>query len=144
MQYGRAGAHGGRTARGRGEGDAHACDVGLVCAALALSGCTLLDGLGLKEPQIVPPPAATETTAAPDAGSAAGEMVVVPDVLGKYYDEAAKILTDAGLEPVDVPVHGPIDEDAGEIGQTYRQTPKAGESVPAGTKVELRSWWESQ
>jgi hypothetical protein len=120
---------------------------GLVCATLALSGCWLSGRLDTKDIQVVPP--RPETTATPDAGAAAGsevatELVTVPNVIGKYYDEGAKILDDAGLWPVDVSVYGPVDEDAGEIGKTYRQTPKAGEQVPAGTKVELRSWYESQ
>lgn len=72
------------------------------------------------------------------------EMVTVPDVLGSYYGDASARIEEAGLVPVDVSVHGPIDEDAGEIGRVYRATPAAGEKVPKGTTVELRSWWESQ
>lgn len=77
-------------------------------------------------------------------GSTAGQMVVVPDVRGKNIGEATDLITDAGLQAVDVPIHGPIDADAGEPGIVYRETPAAGASVPAGTKIELRSWWESQ
>jgi beta-lactam-binding protein with PASTA domain len=122
---------------------------GLVCAALALSGCWLSGRLDTKDIQIVPPRPEAEVTATPggatDTDIVIGtELVTVPDVLGKYYDEAATALTAAGLEAVEVSVHGPIDEDAGEIGLIYRQTPKAGEKVPKGTKVELRYWWESQ
>jgi hypothetical protein len=123
--------------------------VGLLCAAMALSGCWLVFGPGEKDIQIVPPRPEAEVTATPggatDTDIVIGtELVAVPDVLGKYYDEAATALTAAGLEAVEVSVHGPIDEDAGEIGLIYRQTPKAGEKVPKGTKVELRYWWESQ
>ena len=88
----------------------------------------------------------TKRSTGPDREATATivEMTEVPDVLGLYYDEAAKVITAAGLEPVDVSIHGPIDDDAGEIGKIYRQTPKAGERVTKGSKVELRSWWESQ
>jgi hypothetical protein len=120
---------------------------GLVCVALTLSGCPPpVRGTGSTGQEPTGTTSSGEVTTAPDTGTGTGaaELVTVPDVLGKYYDEAAKILTDAGLEPVDVPIHGPIEEDAGEIGLTYRQTPNAGEQVAPGTKVELRSWWESQ
>ncbi len=70
--------------------------------------------------------------------------VTVPGVLGMWPDEAAVVLEDAGLVAEMVDVHGPIDPDAGDIGVVYRQTPAAGEQVPAGTSVEIRSWWESQ
>jgi hypothetical protein len=124
--------------------------VALALSAAAVSGCCGIPGVTLPSK----PPATNGPTeegpplegtgsdvTEPPAESAS---VVVPDVLGKYYDEAAAAITAAGLNPVDVSIHGPIDEDAGDIGTIYRQTPKAGESVPAGTKVELRSWWESQ
>ncbi|MBN2848962.1 MAG: PASTA domain-containing protein [Coriobacteriia bacterium] len=70
--------------------------------------------------------------------------VIVPPVLGLWPDEAAEILEAAGLGVEEVDVHGPIDPDADEIGRVYRQTPAAGAEVPAGTVIEIRSWWESQ
>lgn len=82
--------------------------------------------------------------AAAGGGSTTGQTVVVPEVRGRYYDDAAAIINAAGLQAVDISIHGPIDSDAGEPGIIYRQTPATGASVPAGTKVELRSWWESQ
>ena len=95
-----------------------------------------------EEPSPTVPPSGEES---PAPGSSEGSpTAVVPNVLGTYYDQAAQVLMDAGFQPVDVPVHGPIDEDAGEPGKIYRQTPNAGQTLPIGTKVELRSWWESQ
>jgi hypothetical protein len=112
--------------------------------ALGVAGCT--PGVSMNTAPVDGGPATPANAAQPIAPppTAASESVTVPDVLGKYYDEAAKTITAAGLEPVDISIHGPIDEDAGEIGTIYRQTPKAGEAVAPGTKVELRSWWESQ
>jgi|GEM_PF-4501305 len=80
-----------------------------------------------------------DTDADADAGT-----VIVPPVLGMWPDEAAEILEAAGLTAEEIDVHGPIDPDAGNIGVVYRQTPAAGAEVPAGTVVEIRSWWESQ
>ena len=80
-----------------------------------------------------------DTDADADAGT-----VIVPPVLGLWPDEAAEILEAAGLTAEEIDVHGPIDPDAGDIGVVYRQTPAAGAEVPAGTVVEIRSWWESQ
>jgi hypothetical protein len=130
----------------------HECDSGrdATCGSVRSGGCGRCWPIANPTTgDVAPPP--TEATVTPDAGTGTGtgtgtevKTIVVPDVLGKYYVDAAQLITDAGLEPVDVSIHGPIDEDAGDIGTIYRQTPKAGESVPAGTKVELRSWWESQ
>lgn len=73
------------------------------------------------------------------------ELVTVPEVIGMYPSEAAEALEAAGLQAKEVDIHGPVDDDAGnaEIGQVYRQTPAAGERVPAGTVIEIRSWWEA-
>ncbi len=73
------------------------------------------------------------------------EMVKVPNVLGMYSDDAAAKLRSVGLKVKDVSIHGPLDSDAfsQDIGEVYRQTPKAGSTVPRGTTVEIRSWWEA-
>ena len=70
--------------------------------------------------------------------------VSVPSVLGLWPDDAAAQLQAAGLTVREVDVHGPVDPDAGDFGRVYRQTPGAGVSVPRGTVVEIRYWWESQ
>jgi len=73
------------------------------------------------------------------------QLVKVPRVIGMYPDDAAGVLSAAGLKMKEVSIHGPIDSDAGnaQIGQVYRQTPKAGSYVPKGTTITVRSWWES-
>jgi hypothetical protein len=116
-----------------------------LCAVVVagVSGCGML-GIGPPPPaKDGAAPEVTTSTPLPPPQPAAAD-VTVPSVLGKYYDDAAQAITDAGLTPVDMSVYGPTDEDAGEIGLIYRQTPKAGEKVAPGTKVELRSWWETQ
>jgi serine/threonine-protein kinase len=72
------------------------------------------------------------------------ELVKVPKVIGMYPDDAAKVLRAAGLRVKNVSIHGPIEPDAGnaDIGEVYRQTPKAGSMVPKGTVITIRSWWE--
>jgi beta-lactam-binding protein with PASTA domain len=62
-----------------------------------------------------------------------------------YPEDAEAVLLEVGLVIHAIDIHGPVDEDAGnaEIGQIYRQTPAAGEMVPEGTVIEVRSWWES-
>jgi hypothetical protein len=119
-----------------------------LCAVVVagVSGCSLFARGGTTTTPAVQDGAASEVTTStplPPPQPAAAD-VTVPSVLGKYYDDAAQAITDAGLTPVDMSVYGPTDEDAGEIGLIYRQTPKAGEKVAPGTKVELRSWWETQ
>jgi hypothetical protein len=117
-----------------------------LAAAIALTGCWApgtpengsTPGGGVKST----PTAETSTPITPPPTTI--KTIVVPDVLGMYYDDAAAALKDVGLEPVEMSIHGPIDEDAGDIGGIYRQTPKAGEAVAPGTAVELRYWWESQ
>lgn len=114
----------------------------LVLVASGLAGCDLTgvkSGSGTSATPASPAPTGTGS-----GDAAAVEQIAVPDVLGKYYDDAAAAIRYAGLAPVDISVHGPIDDDAGEMGLIYRQTPNAGEKVARGTKVELRSWWESQ
>jgi hypothetical protein len=116
-----------------------------VAAAIALTGCcsTVVpeDGVSGGDGAATSTVEATQPVTPPPATA---KTVIVPDVLGMYYDDAAAALKEVGLEPVEMSIHGPIDEDAGEIGGIYRQTPKAGESVPPGTAIELRYWWESQ
>jgi eukaryotic-like serine/threonine-protein kinase len=77
--------------------------------------------------------------------SSGPDLVKVPKVIGMYPDDAAKVLRAAGLRVKEVSIHGPIDSDAGnaDIGQVYRQTPKAGSYVPKGTVISIRSWWEA-
>lgn len=112
-----------------------------VAAVVALAGCTPRPAVNEASGGDAAP---AETTQAVPLPPAKVETVIVPDVLGMYYDDAAAAIKAAGLEPVEMSVHGPTDEDAGEIGGIYRETPKAGEAVAPGTKVELRYWWESQ
>jgi hypothetical protein len=81
----------------------------------------------------------------PDATLApTGPSVTVPDVSGLYPDEARTALEEAGLRVQVDNVYGPTDEDAGEIGFVYRQSPEPGARVPQGTVVRLRAWFETQ
>lgn len=116
-----------------------------VAASIALTGCWApgAPGGGATPGGVNATPTA-EASAPITPPPTTAKTVVVPDVLGMYYDDAAAALKEVGLEPVEMSIHGPIDEDAGDIGGIYRQTPKAGEAVAPGTAVELRYWWESQ
>lgn len=67
--------------------------------------------------------------------------VIVPMIDGNCKDPDAEIIA-AGLKPKRIDIFGPVDEDAAGIGCAYRQTPKAGESVPKGSTLEYRSWYE--
>jgi hypothetical protein len=90
-------------------------------------------------------PADPETPEVPDDPDAPeDDTVAVPDVIGMWPNDAGAALRAAGLIPSEVSVHGPMDEDAGDIGVVYRQTPAAGSQVAEGTTVEIRYWWESQ
>ena len=68
-------------------------------------------------------------------------IVTVPAIDGRC-DDVDNIVKAAGLEPKRVDVHGPDDKDAAGIGCAYRQDPKAGESVPKGSTLTYRSWFE--
>jgi beta-lactam-binding protein with PASTA domain len=72
------------------------------------------------------------------------KQIAVPDVVGKMSDKAVAALESAGLQAVEKTIYGPTDEDAGEPGVVYRQTPKAGTLVAPGSKVEVRYWYETQ
>jgi hypothetical protein len=72
-----------------------------------------------------------------------GPAVLVPDVTGLYPDEAEQALDEAGLRAQVDMVYGPVDEDAGEIGEVYRQSPEPGARVPQGTVIRLRAWFET-
>lgn len=111
-------------------------------AALTLGGCyTTIREIPSTPP--TQPPAATEATTVP-LPPGPTEMVVVPDVVGKYADAATAELEAAGLQANEVSTHGPQDPDAGEPGAVYRQKPAAGAEAVKGTSVEIRTWWESQ
>ena len=117
----------------------------LVSSAATLSGCSLIANPGGTRGRTTGPGTdAGDPLIQPDEDGPDLRTVVVPNVVGMYYDEAATTLQDAGLTPVEMAVHGPIDEDAGEVGLIYRQTPAAGETVGQGAEIELRYWWESQ
>lgn len=121
-------------------------------AAFGLSGCCPWLPSGGRNGTVIDEPdrdldqdeGTNEGSGDERSGGFTDDAVLVPDVLGEYYDDAAARLEAEGLEAVEVSVHGPIDEDAGEIGLIYRQTPGAGSAVEPGSKVELRYWWESQ
>ena len=125
-----------------------------LAAALCVALLTVLPGCcpflttgqretdGPREPVEETVPVEPEETVT--EGGVTDDISIVPDVLGLYYEDAAAKIEAAGLTPVEVSIHGPIDEDAGEIGKIYRQTPAAGQKVAPGSNVELRSWWESQ
>ena len=125
----------------RGIGVAALC----IAAALALAGCwdtgTPTNTTSTGGNTVTPTTEATQPVTPPPAKV---EDVKVPDVRGQYYEDAASILKTAGFEAFETSIHGPIDEDAGEPGVVYRQTPAAGSMAQPGTKVELRTWWESQ
>lgn len=116
-----------------------------LAAALALAGCweTGTPGSGASGGDGTTTPAA-EATQPVTPPPAKVEDVKVPDVRGQYYEDAASILDAAGFEAFETSIHGPVDEDAGEPGVVYRQTPATGSLAQPGTKVELRTWWESQ
>ncbi|MDO8963417.1 MAG: PASTA domain-containing protein [Coriobacteriia bacterium] len=68
-------------------------------------------------------------------------LVRVPAINGLMSPDG--IIKKAGLVPVGIAIHGPIDADAPDIGRAYRQSPKAGTMVPKGSKVTYRYWWEA-
>ncbi|MBB1074780.1 hypothetical protein HUU62_10195 [Rhodoferax sp. 4810] len=72
----------------------------------------------------------------------ADDTVVVPKINGECGD-VDQLIKRAGLRPKAIDIHGPIDEDAGDIGCAYRQRPKAGTRVKKGSTVTYRSWWEA-
>lgn len=126
----------------------------LAIAALALllvTGCTQAppqpeeEGPPLEQPAAEPTTTGTPTTGDDTQVEPADALVAVPDVIGMYPEDAEAELVGVGLAIKAIDIHGPLDEDAGnaEIGQIYRQTPAAGEMVPEGTVIEVRSWWEA-
>jgi beta-lactam-binding protein with PASTA domain len=70
-------------------------------------------------------------------------LVTVPDIEGLGATQAEAVLRSVGLVPADIPVHGPIDEDAADIALAYRQSPRPGSTVSRGSKVSFRWWWEA-
>jgi hypothetical protein len=74
----------------------------------------------------------------------AGAVVEMPHVLGLPPADAEHVLLGAGLRPQLDLVHGPGDEDAGEMGVIYRQTPEPGGAVERGAIVRIRAWFEAQ
>lgn len=124
--------------------------IALLALAL-LAGCTESppqpeeEGPPLEQPAAEPTATGTPTTAPDEQSEPTAGLVAVPDVVGMYPSDAEEVLLDVGLVIHAIDIHGPVDEDAGnaEIGQVYRQTPAAGEMVPEGTVIEVRSWWES-
>jgi len=69
-------------------------------------------------------------------------MVSVPNIECKDKAEADRIIRAAGLHPVSIAVHGPVDPDTCGAYQAYRQEPRPGMIVRRGTKVTYRFWWE--
>ena len=63
-----------------------------------------------------------------------GEVTVLPKVVGKPVDEALRVLTDAGYEPIKYETQ--YDEKAKE-GTIIRQTPEGGDETKPGRKVYL-------
>jgi len=63
-----------------------------------------------------------------------GEVTVLPKVVGKPVDDAMKILSDAGYEPIKYETQ--FDEKAKE-GTIIRQTPEGGDETKPGRKVYL-------
>lgn len=70
--------------------------------------------------------------------------VRVPDVRHMTLKEAGSALRAAGLEPKERLVHGPIEPNAGPMGEVYAQEPAAGRKVARGSKVTISSWWERE
>lgn len=68
--------------------------------------------------------------------------VIAPMINGNC-ENPDEVIIAAGLKPKRIDIHGPEDEDADRIGCAYRQTPKAGESVPKGSTLEYRAWFEA-
>ena len=69
------------------------------------------------------------------------ELVTVPNIYGMLDPDG--LLRSRGLVPKGIAIHGPIEPDAADIGQAYRQSPKAGSQVPRGTTVTYHFWWEA-
>ena len=69
-------------------------------------------------------------------------MVSVPDVEG--LADAEGLIRAAGLRPLVISVHGPVDPDAAGIGKAYRQRPRPGTILKRGSEVAYRIWGESQ
>lgn len=68
--------------------------------------------------------------------------VVTPDVNGIAFPDS--IIRNAGLSPKEIPIHGPIEPDAGDYMEAYRQNPRAGTLVPKGSTVTYHFWWEAE
>ena len=113
---------------------------GGLALALALTGCgRLLAHSDRAAPvsSFSPASASAETSSQVPNGT-----VRVPDVEG--LSDASEVLRAAGLVPVAVAVHGPLDPDCAEAGEAYHQDPPPGAVVPRGSKVTYRYWWETQ
>ena len=67
----------------------------------------------------------------------------MPNIEGLGATEAEVVLRRAGLVAADAAIHGPMDNDAGDIGVAYRQSPRPGSKVAKGSKVSFRWWWEA-
>ena len=76
-------------------------------------------------------------------GTKAANNVIVPNIVDGCKDNVNTIIRAAGLKPKRIDIHGPVDHDAAGIGCPYRQNPKAGSSVPKGSTVSYRIWYEA-
>lgn len=77
------------------------------------------------------------------------EMVRVPNVYNKWFENAESAIRAAGLKPVSMKIYGGEvgDVNLGALtsmwGYVYKQSPKAGALVPKGTKVRFYWAYES-
>jgi hypothetical protein len=117
--------------------------LGLTCGlalALVLTGCCRLVA---HSDRAAPVSSSSPASASAEASSQVPNgMVRVPDVEG--LSDASEVLRAAGLVPVAVAVHGPVDPDCAGAGEAYRQDPAPGVAVTRGSKVTYRYWWETQ
>lgn len=67
-------------------------------------------------------------------------LVEVPDIHGMLDPDP--VIRAAGLVPEGIPIHGPIEPDAADYMEAYRQEPAAGSMVPKGSTVTYHYWWE--
>lgn len=90
---------------------------------------------------------APQSSSAPGGSSVpnlqTSNLVTVPNIEGLGATEAEAVLKRAGLVAADTAIHGPMDNDAKDIGLAYRQNPRPGSKVAKGSKVSFRWWWEA-
>lgn len=74
--------------------------------------------------------------------SAGAEKIVMPDVVGKTYDEAVKLIVDAGLSESNIQVITKVNDGTKLNKSVASSTPSAGKECTADDKIVLQIWSE--